>query len=81
MTMVIRLQHLVFGTLAVLAFCNPGMAYDEEAEVKYEPIDKDATPEARALFHRLRQIARTKMLFGHQDSTAYGVGWSAEEEP
>lgn len=79
--MVIKPQHLVLGTIAALAFCSTGTAYAEEAEIESAPIDENATPETRALFHRLRQIARTKMLFGHQDSTAYGVGWSAEEEP
>ena len=79
--MVIKPQHLVLGTIVVLAFCSTGTAYAEEAEIESAPIDENATPETRALFHRLRQIAQTKMLFGHQDSTAYGVGWSADEEP
>ncbi len=52
-----------------LALANP-----EEARL----VDDRATAETRALFLRLRQLAKTKMLFGHQDSTAYGVGWSGE---
>ncbi|MFC1716606.1 glycosyl hydrolase [Candidatus Poribacteria bacterium] len=73
--MVIRLQHLVIGTLATLVFCSMSMAYGNEG-----PIDENATAETKALFFWLRQIAQTKMLFGHQDSTAYGVGWSGDEE-
>ncbi|MCP4255907.1 MAG: hypothetical protein GY774_00095 [Planctomycetes bacterium] len=42
--------------------------------------DPEATEETRALFYNLRQLAKSKLLFGHQDSTAYGVGWSAEED-
>jgi hypothetical protein len=41
--------------------------------------DPEATKETRALFYNLRQLAKSKLLFGHQDSTAYGVGWSAED--
>ena len=41
--------------------------------------DPQATPQTRALFHHLRELARSKLLFGHQDTTAYGVGWWAEE--
>ena len=39
-------------------------------------VDKAATAETRELFVLLRQLADTHLLFGHQDSTAYGVGWS-----
>jgi mannan endo-1,4-beta-mannosidase len=42
--------------------------------------DPEATEETRSLFYNLRQLAKSKLLFGHQDSTAYGVGWSAEED-
>jgi mannan endo-1,4-beta-mannosidase len=41
-------------------------------------IDPDATPETRALFHNLRALARTHVLFGHQDDLAYGRDWIAE---
>ncbi len=39
-------------------------------------VDKTATAETRELFVLVRQLADTHVLFGHQDSTAYGVGWS-----
>jgi len=42
--------------------------------------DPEATEETRALFYNLRQLAKSRLLFGHQDSTAYGVGWSAEDD-
>jgi len=42
-------------------------------------IDPEATRETGALFYNLRELAKSKLLFGHQDTTAYGVGWSAEE--
>ena len=43
-------------------------------------VDKDATAQTQMLFVLLRGLAETKMLFGHQDSTAYGVGWSSGRE-
>ena len=42
------------------------------------PIDRDATPETRALFHNLRRLASQHVLFGHQDDLAYGYDWVAE---
>jgi len=42
------------------------------------PIDRRATPETRALFFNLRDLARTNVLFGHQDDLAYGYEWFAE---
>ncbi|MFL5581279.1 MAG: glycoside hydrolase family 26 protein [Gemmatimonadaceae bacterium] len=43
-----------------------------------DPMDSRATSETRALFHNLRALARTGVMFGHQDDLAYGVTWSAE---
>lgn len=39
-------------------------------------VDPEATDESRALFANLRGIAGDQVLFGHQDSLAYGVGWA-----
>lgn len=43
------------------------------------PVDGNATAETRALFHNLREVAGTHILFGHQDDLAYGVDWWAED--
>lgn len=40
--------------------------------------DKKATPETKALYRNLRQMQGKSILFGHQDDTAYGIGWTAE---
>lgn len=42
--------------------------------------DDQAEPETRALFLQLRRLAKEHILFGHQDTTAYGVGWKAEPD-
>lgn len=44
------------------------------------PIDPDATSETRALFTNLGKLAaESRILFGQQDQSAYGVGWWPEE--
>jgi mannan endo-1,4-beta-mannosidase len=42
------------------------------------PADPQATPETRALFVNLRTLARSHVLFGHQDDLAYGHDWIGE---
>lgn len=40
------------------------------------PIDKKATKRTRLLYYNLHQLMNSgKVLFGHQDDLAYGVGW------
>jgi len=41
-------------------------------------VDSLATPETVALFRNLRDGSARGVMFGHQDDTAYGVGWKAE---
>jgi mannan endo-1,4-beta-mannosidase len=44
-------------------------------------VDSKATKETRALYLGLSQMAKTRILFGHQNSTLYGVGWKADNDP
>ena len=41
-------------------------------------VDRDATPETRALFANLRRLAPNGVLFGHEGDLAYGVTWRDE---
>jgi hypothetical protein len=41
--------------------------------------DQQATPETRALYRNLYRLSGEKILFGHQDDPAYGVGWKYQE--
>jgi mannan endo-1,4-beta-mannosidase len=41
--------------------------------------DKKATAPTAALFYNLQQVAKTSILFGHQDDTKRGVGWANEQ--
>ena len=38
-------------------------------------VDPDATSETKALFHNLKRIGDERVLFGHQHTTCYGIGW------
>src|SRR5512133_3849462 len=44
------------------------------------PIDRDATAETKALFISLKKLSADHTLFGHQNATEYGRGWSGEED-
>ena len=43
-------------------------------------IDPKATAQTRALFANLKKIGKTGVLFGHQNATEYGHGWSGDED-
>lgn len=45
----------------------------KEDTIQY--ADKDATKETKALLHKLNKIVEKGVAFGHQDDTAYGIGW------
>lgn len=40
-------------------------------------IDREATPETRALYHSLKDQSGKSCLFGHQDDLAYGYRWKS----
>lgn len=43
------------------------------------PGDKAATRETRMLYGNMYKLVQTKVIFGHQDDLAYGVGWAYEK--
>ena len=42
---------------------------------KNKTLDHNATLETRYLLHRINKIKEFGYAFGHQDATAYGIGW------
>ncbi len=48
------------------------------ATVKTWLVDKSATNETAALFYNMKTLAKTKIMFGHQDATFQGYGWERE---
>jgi mannan endo-1,4-beta-mannosidase len=49
---------------------------DKMVKVNNVLVDSLATIETLNLFSNLKSLAKDKVLFGHQESTAYGVGWT-----
>ena len=43
------------------------------------PIDSQATLATKNLYAKLHSLRNTKTIFGHHDTLAYGVGWTADD--
>lgn len=66
---------------AVLTACIPeynSIEFQKEFNVKL--ADSNASKETVLLFHNLKKISESKVIFGHHDATAYGVGWFGKED-
>jgi len=53
--------------------------YQLQNQINIALVDSNATFGTASLFYNLQQIAKNKIIFGHQHSTAYGVFWSGEK--
>ncbi|MEX0844088.1 MAG: glycosyl hydrolase [Balneolaceae bacterium] len=65
-----------FFLLISLLSCNTSPEKSEKADL---PIDENATKETIALYNNLKELAKTNILYGHQDDLAYGYSWWAED--
>ena len=63
-------------SIAALSLIVAGCALP--ARTARAQVDAHATKETRALFLNLRTLARSHVLFGHQDDLAYGHDWIGE---
>ena len=45
-----------------------------------EPIDPAASAETKALFNHLKRVSEERVLFGHQHTTCYGIGWNGDSD-
>ncbi len=45
-----------------------------------EPVDRYASRETRNLLRNLHRLSSHALLFGMQDTTGYGVGWTGDNE-
>lgn len=69
---------LVFITLALFSSCKSLSEIDLD---QIEVADKKASDETKMLYYNLQEIAEKGIAFGHQDATAYGIGWQHEDDP
>ncbi|MDZ7263201.1 MAG: glycosyl hydrolase, partial [candidate division KSB1 bacterium] len=59
------------------------VTFETGAVVKDFPldiVDDRATKETKYLFLNLDKLAKTNLLFGMQDATGYGVGWTNDDD-
>jgi mannan endo-1,4-beta-mannosidase len=54
------------------------LAASDGASSTVKVSDPAATAETQALYRNLHKLAQEGVLFGHQDTLAYGVGWKAD---
>lgn len=66
---------LFWGLVMMISMGNFSFA---QIGLKPAPVDSRATPETKALFYNLRNMMGKGILFGHQHTTSYGVGWENE---
>jgi mannan endo-1,4-beta-mannosidase len=74
MRLILKTQGFKLFLLAVLISCNPP-SKEQSIISGPEPVDKEASPQTKALFRNLITIGDEGILFGHQDDLAYGVYW------
>jgi len=70
---------ITFLTVILFYSCAPEavkVLTQEELNVKL--VDSSATQETVLLFHNLKKLSERKVIFGHQHTTAYGVGWRGD---
>jgi mannan endo-1,4-beta-mannosidase len=61
-----------------LLMTGAALAADPNASSTLRLTDPLATAETQALYRNLHTLAQEGVLFGHQDTLAYGVGWKAD---
>ena len=75
-------QALPRATATSVALLVAGLILaDGLTSLRAAPSDKESTPEARALYANLLASAGKKILFGHQNTTFYGVNWNSDPDP
>lgn len=72
-----RIINVFLGTFLVFGCVSQSPENKILAELSL--VDRQATIETKALFVSLKKISANKLLFGHQDATAYGIGWRNED--
>ncbi len=67
---------MIFLTIIICSCTGQKKEKDLTSIEDFEgPCDTGATAETKALYRNLKELAKTRVLFGHQDDLAYGVYW------
>jgi mannan endo-1,4-beta-mannosidase len=73
-----RSMFLMFAGICFLVMLISCSTYDSvtfQKELGIRLADTLATKETVVLFHNLQQISNRKIIFGHMNSTEFGIGW------
>lgn len=76
-----QISFFVFALMLISCDCKTDTTATTVQEDTTQYVDKNLTPETKALFHKLNRIAEKGIAFGHQDTNIYGLGWWHEEFP
>ncbi|MCX7983834.1 MAG: glycoside hydrolase family 26 protein [Bacteroidetes bacterium] len=75
----IILLSITGALLATVSSCVPYDSVQFQKQLNVRLADTMATRETVLLFHNLKEIAKSgKIIFGHQNSTEYGVFWRSD---
>lgn len=72
----IRLTYFIITSLLLLS-CSSTQSLDIS---DVQLADETATPGTKFLYKKIKSIAQNGIAIGHQDATAYGIGWKASEQ-
>lgn len=67
--------------VVIMQACVPeynSIEFQKKLNVKL--ADSSATKETVLLFHNLKKLSETKVIFGHHDATDYGIGWRGDKD-
>lgn len=69
---------ILFCLIAFFISCRSTSAIDLTG---INLADVKASDQAKFLYYRIQQISKKGIAFGHQDATAYGIGWEHGDDP
>ena len=72
-TLLQSIRVSIAGCMALLLMGIKPYAADPYPQIN--TVDRNATPETKALYANLKSLSQDQLLFGHQDALAYGVKW------
>ncbi|WP_051286187.1 glycoside hydrolase family 26 protein [Salinimicrobium terrae] len=69
---------IIFSILIQLMGCKSFSGVDFNA---IDVSDAEATNSAKMLYYNIHKISEKGIAFGHEDATAYGIGWKHTDDP
>lgn len=75
-----KINLLIPVLIIIVTSCIPEYnSLEFQKKLKVSLVDTFATKETVLLFHNLKKLSDHKIIFGHHDDTAYGVGWYGKD--